>query len=203
MIPSIAPPDSEGREANGLEALPSARTILLVGKLTCRGVAAPCRVRSISAHAISVECTCTCQPGDPVEVVVKSGARFLGSVQGVAEGRIAIGLAAPVDVEATLAAARGSRRIAEPRFDVDVMGLVLFDGQLRSVRFSQISQSGARLESPARLSRDQLVDIEVPELGRHRAVVRWSEGVRHGLRLLEPLAVNALGFWLGGQRRAD
>jgi hypothetical protein len=138
-----------------------------------------CVVRDVSATGISVR---TFHPLPQGELVLElpNGDRFPLERVWEKDGAAGFRFAGEVDVE-RLIEGKGRFPKRGVRLHLQLPATLSSLGGTYDAVIRNLSQQGARIESPTRLAIDQKVRLETKGLPPVRAVVRWREGQEYGL----------------------
>jgi hypothetical protein len=173
-----------------------------------------CRIRNISATGLMAHVYRPISVGDEVSVDLKSGLSLQGKVVWAADHvpdlasrtvrQIGLRFDAPIDVEPILAShfvTQSGALQRWPRLVVECyLKLILDDGRQLSGRLCDISQGGAKFQTPhsvAGQARGSLVLRGLPTL---QGSVRWHDGTKVGIAFDVAIRLETLVRWIQDRR---
>lgn len=173
--------------------------ILRVGVLVVEGRRELCLIRNISAGGLMAHVYCPVRAGQQIVVELKAHEAIPGHVAWTRDSNAGVAFDAPVDIEALLAnpaTLDNGWRARSPRIEVDRAATVRIDSVPSPARICDISQSGAKIETNAKLAIDGDVVITPEGFRPIGAVARWQEGDRAGIVFNEVIRLNELIAWI-------
>jgi hypothetical protein len=175
--------------------------ILRVGVLVVDGRRELCLIRNISAGGLMAHVYSPVKAGQQVTVELKTHDPIPGRIAWIKDSNAGVAFDAPADIEALLAnpsTLDNGWRARSPRIEVDRAAVVRIDGVPSPASIRDISQSGVKIETEAKLVIDGDVVI-TPEGFRPLAgVTRWQEDGRAGIVFNEVIRLNELIAWIKG-----
>jgi len=193
--------------SNAMPAPPDRRTgerhvkILRVGVLVVDGRRELCLIRNISAGGLMAHVYSPVKIDQRVVVELKTHETIPGRVAWTRDSNAGVAFDEPVDIAALLAnpaVLDNGWRARSPRIEVDRTATVRVDGVPSPARICDISQSGVKIETDAKLVIGGDVVI-TPEGFRPLAgVARWQEDGRAGIVFNEVIRLNELIAWIKG-----
>jgi hypothetical protein len=175
--------------------------ILRVGVLVVDGRRELCLIRNISAGGLMAHVYSPVNSGQQVKVELKTHDPIAGRIAWTKDSNAGIAFDAPADIEALLAnpsTLDNGWRARSPRIEVDRGAVVRIEGVPSPARIRDISQSGVKIETEAKLVIDGDV-VLTPEGFRPLAgVTRWQEDGRAGIVFNEVIRLNDLIAWIKG-----
>lgn len=186
---------------------PRTVTTLVAAKLVTRHGDGLCRIRNVAPGGVMLETASELARGDRVGIELRDRPRVDGVVVWHQGARAGISFDAPVDVADLIGGAaeagsrlRRSRQPRGPRLAVGCrVGVEVAGGQVFGT-LVDISQGGAALTLPVTPASGAWLTIDMPRLGRKRALVRWI-GEQVGVSFAEPLRFDVLSSWLAERAR--
>ncbi|MGQ0660416.1 PilZ domain-containing protein [Sphingosinicella sp.] len=173
--------------------------ILRVGVFVVEGRRELCLIRNISAGGLMAHVYSPVKVGQQVIVELKTHEKIPGRIAWVRDSNAGVAFDMPVDIEALLAnpvTLDNGWRARSPRIEVDRAATIRVDGVPNLARIRDISQSGAKIETAAKLVIDGDVVITPEGFRPIGAVARWQEGERAGIVFNEVIRLNELIAWI-------
>ena len=151
-------------------------SLLRVGILSVAGRRELCLVRNISAGGMMIRVYSHIDEGDRASVELKQGEPIAGVVRWVEDGCIGVHFGAPIDVISLISTSLEGPRPRMPRIAVDRLAWLRVMGEApMRARVSDVSQGGARLETPGKLPVGDMSWCRSRGLRRSQ---RWCAGMR-------------------------
>jgi hypothetical protein len=175
--------------------------ILRVGVLVVEGRRELCLIRNISAGGLMAHVYTSVKVGQQVVVELKTHEAIPGRVAWTKDSNAGVAFDAPVDIEELLAnpvTLDNGWRARSPRIEVDRAATVRVEGVPSPARICDISQSGVKIETEAKLIIDGDVVLSPEGFRPIAGVARWQEGGRAGIVFNEVIRLNELIAWIKG-----
>ena len=145
---------------------------------------------------------CETEPGQALEVELKTGVSVAGTVSWVRDGQVGVAFAAPLDVVEILAHDGRGPRPRMPRVETDALMSVRHGASTFRLRGADISQGGIKVElATAELPVNAEVVVTLPGLPPQPGTACWNHCGFAGLSFNRPLPLATLVEWLREQRR--
>ena len=173
--------------------------ILRVGVLVVDGRRELCLIRNISAGGLMAHIYSPVRQDQQVTVELKTHDSIPGRIAWVRDSNAGVAFDAPVDIETLLAnppTLDNGWRARSPRIEVDRTATIRIEGVPSLARIRDISQSGAKIETSARLMIDGDVVITPEGFRPIAGVARWQDGERAGIVFNEVIRLNELIAWI-------
>lgn len=158
-------------------------------------------MRNMSSKGAMVDLYTELAEGEAVHLVL-GDTITRGKVTWYADGRIGVTFDEPADVAARLSAlscAEEGKVNRAPRLDLACDGELIIDSRSVAMRLQNISQRGLRaLTSFVRFG--DVVEVQLPGMGRRKAAVRWVEDGQAGMNFLRPVGFEELALWVLDQQ---
>jgi hypothetical protein len=175
-------------------------TLLRVGVVVIAGHRELCLIKNMSSGGMMLQLYCETEPGQAIEVELKTGVSVAGRVSWVRDHQAGVSFAAPIDVIEILAHDGRGPRPRMPRIETDALICVRHGASTFRLRAADISQGGVKVALTAELPVKAEVVITMPGLPPQAGAVCWSHGDFAGLSFNRPLPLPALVEWLRKQR---
>jgi hypothetical protein len=182
-------------------------TILLIGVLTVEGLDGLCRVRNISTGGMRIETRMPVKPGQHIRLELKNGSIAHGVVVWADGGDAGIRFDHPVDTSVMLASPPKMRHPVtgllprQPRMSCSCPVVLRRAGYVLKGTMTDISQSGARIETSGMTQIDDRIVLLAGGLASVGATIRWMANDAIGVAFDAPLYFEELSQWLTGPDR--
>lgn len=163
-----------------------------------------CLVRNISASGVCARLYKPKNPGEALQIELKSGQMIGGTIAWARGLDVGISFHHPIDVEDVLLSrwvSEPGKRARVPRLDVVCPGILRVNGRSLSAKVQNISPAGARVELQTDIQTSVPVVLMLPNLSPIAGAVRWAKGTSAGLRFNERLPLELVTQWVDLQRR--
>ena len=177
-------------------------TLFRVGSLIVGDRRELCLVKNISAGGALIRAYCSLQPDQRLQVELKEGQPVAGQVTWVRSSDAGIAFDQAVDVVELLKTSSDDPRPRMPRVELSCVCFVREGAILHRALLHNISQGGVSVETSNALTAGADVTVSLPGLPPRGAVVRWSDGRRHGITFNTVLPLTGLIEWLQSRNRA-
>lgn len=193
--------------SDAMPAPPERRTgerhvkILRVGVLVVDGRRELCLIRNISAGGLMAHVYSPVKVDQRVVVELKTHETIPGRIAWTRDSNAGVAFDEPVDIAALLAnpaVLDNGWRARSPRIEVDRAATIRIEGVPSPARICDISQSGAKIETDAKLVIDGDVVITPDGFRPLAGVARWQEDGRAGIVFNEVIRLNDLIAWIKG-----
>lgn len=171
------------------------RTVYRLVKLIHDQGASLCHLRNISDEGMMLSVDEPLEIGERLTVELAEGRRVDGHVVWADEGHCGVALDQPIDSAALLCAMAEEQRSGgyrAPRLAANLSGVAYSERGLHPVRTIDLSQKGMGLHHDGRFQPGLRLLIMLENGVERRGVVRWSQGPKAGVLLIEPLACTDL-----------
>jgi hypothetical protein len=161
------------------------------------GLEGLCLIRNISSGGLMGKVHAPLEPGQRIDVEMRSGASVSGRVVWSHANQIGIEFDERIDVHQALNAGFPSPQgpvQRMPRLNLPCPALLTNDGTRQVVTLLDLSQGGAKIEAAFMRPGDEVV-LEVQGLAPHRGVVRWAHGGRAGMAFDNAVSFDTLARW--------
>jgi hypothetical protein len=175
-------------------------TLLRVGVVVIAGHRELCLIKNMSSGGIMLQLYREIEPGQALEVELKTGVSLAGRVTWVRDGQVRVAFVAPIDVVDILAHDSRGPRPRMPRVETDARICVRHGASTFRLRAADISQGGVKVELAAQVPVNAEVVITLPGLPPQPGAVCWSHRGFAGLSFNRPLPLATLVEWLREQR---
>ena len=175
-------------------------TLFRVGALLIDGRRELCLIKNISAGGMLLRPYCRLEPGQPVEVELKTGQPLAATVGWVDGEQAGLSFREPIDVVAFLSQNDHGPRPRMPRIEAGAWATLREGANSYRLRTCDISQGGAKLECAAPLAMHDEVVLSLVGLPPQPAVVRWVNGGFIGISFKRLIPLSELVGWLQQQR---
>ena len=165
-----------------------------------------CLVRNLSAGGLCARLYKRKNPGDVVQIELKSGRLLSGRIAWTRGLEVGVTFHEPIDVEDLLLSrwvSESGQRPRVPRVGVSCPGILRANGRSLSARVHNISPGGARVEVQSELETMCEVVLFLPNMQPITGSVRWSKGGTAGLSFNERLPLDLVAQWVDLQRRVQ
>jgi hypothetical protein len=162
-----------------------------------------CRIKNISAGGFMARIYHETSVGDEVQVEMKSGQLFQGSVVWARDDHVGIAFRDRIDVDATLSnqnAADAGYRPRLPRIGVDYRVRLRCGSRYHSGRVCDLSQSGAQVQISGSLALESPVSVMLRDFPAIPGSVRWTRGTHAGISFNESVRLEPLARWIQDRR---
>lgn len=176
-------------------------TLLRVGVVVIAGHRELCLIKNMSSGGMMLQLYCETEPGQAIEVELKTGVSVAGRINWVRDGQAGVAFAAPIDVVEILAHDGRGPRPRMPRLETDALICVRHGASTFRLRATDISQGGVKVELAAGLPVNAEVVLTLPGLPPQPGTVCWNHRGFAGLSFNRPLPLATLVGWLREQRR--
>jgi hypothetical protein len=181
-------------------------TILLIARMSTRGLDDLCCVRNISAGGMRIETLAHLEVGQDLDIEFKNGITVRTQVAWVGRGEAGLRSYIPIVIEQvlghqSLARSTGLPTPRGPRLSAQCPVALRNNGRLLAGNLENISQGGAqvRLSVPAPIT--GAVVLIAAGLGAIHAIMRWQTRDVIGMAFVDPLAFADLSAWLASSQR--
>lgn len=176
--------------------------ILRVGVLVLDGRRELCLIRNISAGGLMAHIYSPVKVGQALTVELRTHEAIPGRVAWARDSNAGVAFDAPVDIAELLAnptTLDNGWRARSPRIEVDRAATLRVNGIPSPVRICDISQSGVKIETSAKLTIDGDVVLSPEGFRPIAGVARWQDGDRAGIVFNEVIRLNELIAWIKGE----
>jgi hypothetical protein len=190
VIGSTVPPERRSEERAKFSVYRSA-------VLRWDGFEGLCLIRNISSGGLMGKVHATLEPGQAIELELRSGASVPGRVVWSHALQVGIEFDERIDVHQALNAGFPSPQgpvQRMPRLSLPSPATLLNEGTRQIVTLLDLSQGGAKIEASFMRVGDEVV-LGVSGLEPHRGVVRWAHNGRAGIAFDNALSFDALARW--------
>lgn len=149
------------------------------------------RVRNISNSGMMLTTQMPVVPGERLTIALSETVAIEGRAIWWNGERCGVAFDRPVDCAALLeglVAEQKAPRYRPPRLPVATRAIAYCDKGLHTVRLFNLSQRGAGFAHDGCFRAGMAVKLHFDSGEEHRGVIRWSQGGRAGLYLVEPIA---------------
>lgn len=174
-------------------------TILRVGTTVVDGHKELCLIRNISAGGLMAHVYSQLQPGQPLEVELKTNQRVAGRVSWCSGSNIGIAFNAPVAVEDLLSCQtelENGWRPRLPRVEVDRLGTIRGGAHVYALNTRDISQGGVKIEIDEPLEPGTEVVVLLEKFRPVPGTVRWFQDGMGGIAFHQIIPFQELIGWL-------
>lgn len=175
-------------------------TLLRVGLVVIAGHRELCLIKNMSSAGMMLQLYRETEPGQPIEVELKTGVSVAGRISWVRDGQAGVTFAAPVDVVEILAHDGRGPRPRMPRVETDALIGIRHGAFTFRLRATDISQGGVKVKLAAELPVNAEVVVTLPGVPPQSGTVCWNHGGFAGLSFNRPLPLGTLVKWLREQR---
>lgn len=164
-----------------------------------------CLLRKLSAGGAVLHVDTPAEAGRRLELELETGEHLDGTIMWCRGSELGLRFDEPIDVLPILARALVSQpgeRRRMPRVEVFCPALMENAGRAELVTIHDMSQGGAKIETPYPLLQDQRVVVTPEGLRPIEGVVRWVRGQIAGLVFHPELAWQEMIPWLRARRHA-
>jgi len=175
-------------------------TLFRVGAMTVDGRRELCLIKNISEGGMMIRPYCDLAEGTALTIELKTGYTARCTVSWVREGSVGVEFESPVDVVEILSTAQEGPRPRMPRIEIDCFATVRDGGMIHRMRVHNVSQGGAKLETPVILDPGADLVVSLPGLDPQPAAVRWSDDGYLGVTFNRLLPLAELVAWLRATR---
>ena len=179
------PVDLERREACRFH------TVMRVARVTREHDAGIWRIRNISDGGMMMITAMPVQTGERLSIALSESVVIEGRVGWWDGERCGVEFDARIDCAAVLGqlvAEQKAPRYRPLRLPVSTRAIAFCEKGLHTVRIHDISQHGAGFSHDGCFKAGMITRLSFAEGDEHRGVIRWSEGGRAGMYLVEPIA---------------
>lgn len=179
--------------------------VLQPGAVIIGSIRQVCLLRKISAGGAVLHVDTPAETGQRMELELETGEHLDGTIMWCRGSELGLRFDEPIDVLPILARALVSQpgeRRRMPRVEVVCPALMESDGRTELVTIHDMSQGGAKIETPFELAQDQRITITPEGLRPIQGVVRWIRGNVAGLVFHPELAWQEMIPWLRARRHA-
>ena len=174
-------------------------TILRVGTIIFGGRRELCLIRNISTGGLMAHVYSQLQPGENIEVELKTNQRISGRVTWTNGSNAGIAFNEPVRVEDLLAANSEMQkgwRPRLPRVEVDRLGTLRLGSHVYAFNTRDISQGGVKVEidEPVEVGAEVMISLE--KFRPMPGLVRWSHDGQCGISFHQVIPLQELIAWL-------
>lgn len=176
--------------------------ILRVGVLVLDGRRELCLIRNISAGGLMAHIYSPVKVSQALTVELRTHEAIPGRVAWARDSNAGVAFDAPVDIAELLAnptTLDNGWRARSPRIEVDRAATLRVNGIPSPVRICDISQSGVKIETSAKLTIDGDVVLSPEGFRPIAGVARWQDGDRAGIVFNEVIRLNELIAWIKGE----
>jgi hypothetical protein len=176
--------------------------ILRVGVLVVDGRRELCLIRNISAGGLMAHIYSPVRVGQALTVELRTHEAIPGRIAWARDSNAGVAFDAPVDIAELLAnptTLDNGWRARSPRIEVDRAATLRINGIPGPVRICDISQSGVKIETSAKLTIDGDVVLSPEGFRPIAGVARWQDGDRAGIVFNEVIRLNELIAWIKGE----
>jgi hypothetical protein len=149
------------------------------------------RVRNISNGGMMLTTQMQVAPGERLTIALSEKVAIEGRAMWWDGERCGVAFDRPIDCAAlleALVAEQKAPRYRPPRLPVATRAIAYCDKGLHTVRIFSLSARGAGFAHDGCFRAGMAVKLHFATGEEHRGVIRWSEGGRAGLYLVEPIA---------------
>jgi len=166
-------------------------TVMRVARVTREHDAGIWRIRNISDGGMMMITAMPVQSGERLSIALSESVAIDGHVAWWDGERCGVTFDAPIDCAAVLGqlvAEQKRPRYRPLRLPVSTRAIALCEKGLHTVRIHDVSQHGAGFSHDGCFKAGMITRLSFPEGDEHRGVIRWSDGGRAGIYLVEPIA---------------
>ena len=175
-------------------------TLLMLGRLSWRGIDTICRIRNVSPGGMCIQTVSSLEEGEHVSIEARSSVCIEGRIAWTNERASGIAFMRDVDHETLIAPPKGpsgARLVARsPRFEACVTARLDFDGRSIKARVVNISMGGCFVESDAAIPSEKEIRLTLPGLATLGCTNRSGNGTRAGLVFVNKPAFANFARWL-------
>ena len=176
--------------------------VLRVGILEHDARKSFCIVKNISSHGVQVKLFGRLVPGSDVRLQIGDEDVLEGRTVWVRDQLAGIAFPAPLDATTLLRVTQKlerTKRRSTPRVSASARLLLRTGGKTYSAELRDISASGARVRTMKPVSADHSVTLDLPDLPRLKAYVRWADETELGVVFDTPIPIQIIAEWLDGR----
>jgi hypothetical protein len=179
------PVDLERREACRFH------TVMRVARVTRAHDAGIWRIRNISDGGMMLLAAVPVAPGERLSIALSESVNVDGRVAWWDGARCGVAFDAPIDCAAVLGqlvTEQKAPRYRPLRLPVSTRAVAFCEQGLHAVRIHDISQHGAGFTHDGCFKAGMITRLSFANGDEHRGVIRWSDGGRAGIYLIEPIS---------------
>lgn len=176
--------------------------VMLIAKLSFGQSHTIGRIRNMSAMGARVETHVVLNPGEAIEIELRSDLKMAGQIMWFSDGNAGVQFDAPIDVSRFLIRPenRVDRiKVRAPRYHCIADAVVRADSASFSCKITDIGMSGAGLvDLPVKTAfkPGQILKLETDGISAHNASVVWAADHRAGVKFRHPLKYTELQQWI-------
>jgi hypothetical protein len=174
------------------------------GSLTAGSIRQVCSIRKISAGGAVLHVDHPVEVGERLELELMTGDQLDGTIAWCRGSEVGLRFDAPIDVFAIIAhdiVNQPGERRRMPRVELVCQALLESGSGTEWVTTRDISQGGAKIDVPYRLTPEEPIMIKLDGMEPLKGVVRWSEDKVAGIAFVPELRWQDLMVWLKERRR--
>lgn len=171
-------------------------TVYRVALASAGSDAGLCRVHNFSDSGMMLVTSLIVEEGQCIAVSFTDALTIPGTIIWIEGSKVGVRFAVPIDSAAILqmlAGKRGDGALRAPRLETDTIAVASSELGTEVVRVLNISQHGLKVAHVGHFRAGMPLNIVFESGIEGRAVVRWSQGSRAGLMLLDAIPYQLLG----------
>lgn len=172
------------------------RTVFRVARILSNDDQGLALLRNISDNGLSLSLAMPVEVGNHVRAQLTDTLELDGVVVWAADGACGLELTGAIDSAAVLNSVAEQARqgkLRPHRLQIHALATVRSEAGLQAARIENISQTGLCLQAQTAFAPGLQVKVLTASGIERQGVVRWTDGCRAGVRLLDPISVGALG----------
>lgn len=158
-----------------------------------------CLLRNISNDGVQIKAYCKLGVGTPVTIIVAEEDPIEGRIAWVDDRLAGVSFRYKLPLSTLLRVkqeTKEGRRRSSPRVTTEAAATLRTCGRAYRVKLTDISTTGAKLQTTERLPSSGSAVLNLPDLPPLSAFIRWSEDQDLGLSFPSPLPVEIVSHWL-------
>ncbi|HEY5712914.1 MAG TPA: PilZ domain-containing protein [Allosphingosinicella sp.] len=174
------------------------------GSLTVGSIRQVCSIRKLSAGGAVLHVDQPVEIGERLELELMTGDQLDGTIAWRRGSEVGLRFDAPIDVFAIIAhdiVNQPGERRRMPRVELVCQALLETGAGTQLVTTIDISQGGAKIVVPSRLTPEEPIMIKLDGMEPMKGVVRWSDDKVAGVAFEPELRWQELMLWLKEKRR--
>ena len=176
------------------------------GSLSVGSIRQVCSIRKISAGGAVLHVDQPVEVGERLELELMTGVQLDGIVAWRRGSEVGLRFDAPIDVFAIIAqdiVSQPGERRRMPRVELVCQALLETASGTELVTTRDISQGGAKIDVPFRLTADEPIMVKLDGMQPLKGVVRWSGDSVAGIAFQPELRWQELMLWLKERRLGE